>query len=102
MTSAPRGPAPRRPASPMAPPARRSPRQDALRNQGAHAPRETAPAHLPFAQGFRGIAARGHARLYAPDQRLVPETHAPVDAPVQIAPRAPLPPSLRVPIHDLP
>src|SRR2546429_5716378 len=101
MISASQLPSPRRAVSATAPPARRSPRQDAFRNQLAHAPRETAQAHLAFAQGSAGVAARGHARLYPPDQRLVLETDAPVDAPVQIARGAHLAARVRVHIGDL-
>src|SRR5207248_11407982 len=101
MISASQLPSPRRAASPTAPPARRSPRQDAFRNQLAHAPRETAQAYLRFAQGSAGVAARGHARLYALDQRLVLETDAPVDAPVQIARGAHLAARVRVHVGDL-
>src|SRR5205823_8087849 len=101
MIRASQRPSPRRAASPTAPPARRSPRQDAFRNQLAHAPRETAQAYLRFAQGSPGVAARGHARLYALDQRLVLETDASVDAPVQIARGAHLAARVRVHIGDL-
>src|SRR5580700_11263685 len=76
--------APFRPGSATAPAARGCLLERALGNHAAHARGETAQAHLPLAQRPGGVAARRHARLHALDQGLILETHAPVDAPVQI------------------
>src|SRR5215470_7371258 len=71
--------------------------QRALGNQGAQAPRETAQAHLARAQRAGHVAARCHPRLHPLDQFLVLETHAAIDAPVEIACGAHL--AARVRIH---
>src|SRR5205085_1939421 len=69
-------------ASLMTPPARRRTRQAALGDEGPHAAREAAQAHLALAEGTAAVAARGHAGLHPLDEGLVFQAHTAVDAPV--------------------
>src|SRR6516165_9304235 len=71
----------------------------ALGNQGAQAPCETLQAHLARAQRAAQVAARGHSRLHPLDQFLVLETHAAIDAPVEIACGAHLAARIRVHVY---
>src|SRR5579863_9255026 len=87
--------------SAMAPAARRRLLQGALGDDAAHARGKAAQAHLVHAQGPRGVAARGHARLHPLNQRLVLEAHPPVDAPVEVARDAHLAARVRMHIGNL-
>src|ERR1700683_429349 len=85
----------------MAPAPRGRVLQGAFGDEAAHARGEAAQANLTVTQRPRGVAHRGHARLHALDQRLVLQTHAPVDAPVQIARDAHLAARVRMHVGNL-